>query len=131
MLEQTYTLFGRIPLIKDESGRLFCDPLWAKDLLLHLDYSAYFNLCCPIEYSQETDGLVDITDANIKEIFALKKDGGLASVIKNFFPQFFCGFQSGKRIRNSSFRWSRLVISTIVLSFFHSYFSSFQVNHCD
>ena len=86
MIDKPYILFTRIPLIKNKKGALFCDPLWEKDLRLHLDYIKEFSICCPVEYSENTEGLNDITDIGIKRIFELNKDYGLKSIVSNFLP---------------------------------------------
>lgn len=86
MIENSYILFTRIPLTKTGSGRIYCDPLWEKDLKIHLEYIDNFSICCPIEYSEDTNKKKDITDLGIKCFFPLKPDHGIASAIKNFFP---------------------------------------------
>jgi glycosyltransferase involved in cell wall biosynthesis len=88
MIIGPYILFTRIPIVKDDSGRVFADPLWAKDLKLHLDYIEDFGICCPVEKSNDTEGLKDITHLGIKWFFELKRDYGLKSVLKNIFPNF-------------------------------------------
>jgi glycosyltransferase involved in cell wall biosynthesis len=89
MINRPYVLFSRIPIVKNQSGRIFCDPLWAKDLKLHLDYLTNFHICCPVTYQNDVHRLDDITGVDIKNIFELKKDYGFTSVVKNFFPNFF------------------------------------------
>lgn len=89
MINKHYVLFTRIPLIKDRQGRIHCDPLWEKDLKLHLDYLKNFSICCPIDVGGNTDGLVDITDLGIKHFFALRSDRGWLSVLVNLVPNFF------------------------------------------
>jgi hypothetical protein len=89
MIVKPYVLFTRISLIKNQKGRVFCDPLWEKDLKLHLEYIENFGICCPIEYRENIEGLKDITDLGIKWIFELKKDYGLKSVLLNFLPNLF------------------------------------------
>ncbi|VVN90055.1 glycosyltransferase family 4 protein [Pseudomonas fluorescens] len=88
MINEPYILFTRIPIIKDESGNIFTDPLWAKDLKLHLDYIENFGICCPVEKSTNLEGLKDITNLGIKWVFELNKDHGLKSVLKNLLPNF-------------------------------------------
>ncbi len=88
MINEPYILFTRIPIQKDESGHLFCDPLWAKDLKLHLEYIDKFGICCPVEQSNKTEGLKDITGLGIKWVFELKRDYGLKSVLQNLLPNF-------------------------------------------
>src|SRR6478609_6435207 len=88
MIDKQYVLFTRIPLVKTKSMRLFCDPLWAKDLKLHLDYISDFRICCPVVYTDDTQGLEEITHFSIKRIFALRKDYGWPSVAANLFPNF-------------------------------------------
>ncbi len=88
VIGKPYVLFTRIPLTRTKQGRLFCDHLWAKDLRLHLDYLANFRICCPVVYSEETDGLVDITGFNIDHVYALRRDLGLGSILRNLLPNF-------------------------------------------
>jgi len=86
MINKPYVLFTRIHLIKTPSGRIFCNPLWAKDLRLHLDYISDFRICCPVICSDDVQGLEDITECGIKLFFELRKDYGFGSVVKNIFP---------------------------------------------
>ena len=96
MINKRYVLFTRIDLIKSQSGKIFCDPLWAKDLKLHLDYITDFRICCPIIYDNDVQGLENITDYPIKHIFELKKDYGLGSIAKNIIPNFFSVMEACK-----------------------------------
>ena len=88
MINKHYVSFIRIPLVKTKAGNFFTDELWAKDLLLHLDYLSKFSLCCPIICHEKTEELVDISDYNIKNIYELKPDGNVLSVLKNIIPNF-------------------------------------------
>lgn len=91
MINKRYILYTRIPIQKDASGRLFCDPLWAKDIKLHLNYISNFSLCCPVvnvSSNYKLKGQEEITDYNIRQIYPLTKDEGLLSIIRNFFPNF-------------------------------------------
>lgn len=88
MIDKSYVLFTRIQIVKTQSGQIFCDPLWAKDLKLHLGYINNFQICCPVVYSNAVQGLEDVTMYGIKHIFELKEDYGLISVVKNLFPNF-------------------------------------------
>ncbi|MBF6650510.1 glycosyltransferase family 4 protein [Methylobacter sp. BlB1] len=83
MIVKPYILFTRIPIVKTQFGRLFCDTLWAKDLSLHLDYISDFRICCPVVYSNDVQGLDDITGYNIRHIYQLRKDYGFGSVAMN------------------------------------------------
>lgn len=86
MITKPYVLFTRIPLVKDSSGRLFCDRLWAKDLRFHLDYISDFRICCPVLYNNDVQGLDDITEYNIICIYPLKNDYGFGTVVMNLIP---------------------------------------------
>lgn len=86
MINNPYVLFTRIGLTKTKSGKLYCDPLWAKDLKLHLEYISDFSLCCPVINNESISNLEEITEYNIKQIFSLKKDEGIISVIINLLP---------------------------------------------
>ncbi len=86
MIDIPYVIFIRIPLVKTQSGKIFCDSLWAKDLRMHLDYISDLRICCPVVYSNDVQGLEEITTYKIKYIFELRKDYGFVSVAKNLFP---------------------------------------------
>lgn len=88
MINDPYILFTRIPLTKDDSGHIYCNPLWGKDLKLHLNYIAEFGICCPVEKGNDTAGLMDITEFGIRYFFELKRDYGLKSVLQNLLPNF-------------------------------------------
>ena len=88
MIIEPYILFTRIPIIKNDNGRMFTDPLWAKDLKLHLGYIENFGICCPVEKGESVEGLVDISDLGIKWVFELGMDYGFKSVFRNFLPNF-------------------------------------------
>lgn len=89
MIKDKYILFTRIPIFRNANGDIYCDRLWAKDLKLHLDYIEDLGLCCPVVNRNETEGLINITPYGIGEIFELRLDQGLISVIKNLLPNFF------------------------------------------
>jgi len=70
-------------------GRLYCDQLWAKDLKYHMDYIRSFSLCCPVVELKENENIVgveDISDFPIENIYALRQDHGLLSVMCNLIP---------------------------------------------
>lgn len=96
MINDIYVLFTRIPIKKDNNGRIFCDPLWGKDLKLHLQYIKNFAICCPVEEDDDTKELMDITDCDIKCFFELKTDSGLKSVLQNVFPNFWVAMKACK-----------------------------------
>ncbi len=87
-ISKRYVLFTRIPVVKTGDGRLYCDPLWEKDLRLHLEYIEDFSLCCPMEVSDAVDGLCEITDLPLRRIHALRRDRGWISVFRNILPNF-------------------------------------------
>lgn len=89
MIDKSYVLFTRIQIVKTDSGHMYCDQLWAKDLRLHLDYISDFRICCPVVRSNEVEGLEDISECRIRRYFELRKDYGVMSVAKNFLPNLF------------------------------------------
>ncbi|MFJ4386575.1 glycosyltransferase family 4 protein [Pseudomonas sp. NPDC089408] len=99
MIDDPYILFTRIPIVINEQGERFTDPLWVKDIELHLSYIEHFGLCCPVEKSQHVEGLQSISHLNIKWLHALKKDRGLASVLKNFLPNFITVINACKQAK--------------------------------
>lgn len=94
MIDQRYTLFTRIPIKETCDGRMFCDPLWEKDLQLHLDYLKRFSICCPVEPTSDTRGLTEITETPFLKIFRLKPDHGLGSILKNLLPNFLSAWNA-------------------------------------
>ena len=99
MINKPYILFSRIDIVETQSGRIFCDPLWAKDLRLHLKYINDFRICCPVTYSNNVLGLEDISDIQITHLFELRKDFGFWSVIKNLFPNLLTVIKACKEAR--------------------------------
>lgn len=99
MIEDPYMLFTRIPVVVDEQGGLFTDPLWVKDIELHLTYIENFGMCCPVERGGNVDGLQSISHLDVKWLYGLRKDYGLASVLKNFFPNFITVINACKHAR--------------------------------
>ena len=75
IITKSYTNFISIPIIKNSIGEIYTDPLWAKDIKLHLDYIKCFNLCCPMVNHNETGHLENITHYKINEIIPLRKVG--------------------------------------------------------
>jgi glycosyltransferase involved in cell wall biosynthesis len=102
MINTQYVLFNSIPILKDPNGRFTCDPFWAKELRLHIDYIAHLTLCCPvIETNADSDmellkkmvsynfgELEDITDYRLK-IIPQNHSLGWFAAFKNFIPNFF------------------------------------------
>ena len=99
MIEDPYILFTRIAVVVDEQGDVFTDPLWVKDIELHLGYIANFGMCCPVERGSNIDGLQSIGHLDVKWLYALRKDYGLASVLKNFIPNFITVINACKKAR--------------------------------
>ncbi len=99
MIDDPYILFTRIPIVINEQGERFTDPLWVKDIELHLSYIEHFGICCPVEKRQNVEGLQSISHLNIKWLHALKEDHGLASVLKNFLPNFITVARACKQAR--------------------------------
>lgn len=89
MIQVPYTLFSRIPIYYDESGSVFADDLWRKDLELHFDYIKYFRICCPLlPLSMAPHGASVIRGLELSQVIALRKDGGWLSVVNNVIPNF-------------------------------------------
>lgn len=99
MINEPYILFTRIVIKKDQHGSIFTDPLWAKDLKLHLDYIENFGICCPVEKCKSTSGLQDITGLDVKWLFELKNDRGVLSVLKNLLPNFLTVIKACKQAK--------------------------------
>lgn len=89
MIQERYTLFPRIPLFEDGNGALHTDRLWAKDLLLHLDYRPEFRICCPL-LSKKEGARADTPLAGLsrEQVFPLCLDRGWGSVLANLGPNF-------------------------------------------
>lgn len=101
-IQSKYLLLNSIGLVKDQQGRYLCDPFWAKDLKLHLDYISDLHLCCPVIEAKSDDdvdqlakkvsynfgGMADITEYPIK-IVPLQYSDGWTGVLKGLLPNFF------------------------------------------
>ncbi len=106
---KSYTNFVNIPIIKNSIGEIYTDPLWAKDIQLHLNYINCFNLCCPIVNHNETGHLENITHYKINEIIPLRKDNGLISIVKNIIPNFLSVIKACKKsdiVHSSGAGWA-------------------------
>jgi len=90
LITESYTLFGRIRLYRDQQGQYAADPLWEKDLALHLRYIADFRICCPVEQVNRHDEawsyVAGLSDRNV---IALGLDDGWGAVIRNLVPNAF------------------------------------------
>ena len=90
MIEETYTLFTRIPVFRDPSGRYATAPLWHKDLVRHFDYIADFRLCCAVVEVEEHDPTLSYVEELSDDIvLPLRRDRGWGSVIANLIPNAF------------------------------------------
>ena len=108
-ITKPYTNFISIPIIKNSIGEIFTDPLWAKDIKLHLEYINCFNLCCPMVHHNETGQLENITHYKINEIIPLRKDEGLFSIVKNIIPNFLSVIKACKKsdiVHSSGAGWA-------------------------
>lgn len=65
-IRHRYLLVIQIPVYRDAAGGRWTDPLWAKDLLRHLDYLADFALACPCFDGAPPPDSVRIDDARIR-----------------------------------------------------------------
>lgn len=86
MVAGRYTLFTRIPLYQDMDGIFWTDHLWAKDLLLHLDYIPSFQICCPVLEKTRATTADTALPFSSDQVFGLLQDKGWGSVIRNILP---------------------------------------------
>lgn len=90
MIIEFYTLFGRIPLYRDQCGHYATYPRWKKDIVLHLRYIADFRICCPVKQVNEHDAaLSPVSGLSDRNVVALRPDGGWGSVVRNLVPNAF------------------------------------------
>lgn len=75
-----YLLVIQIPVIVDPSGRLWTDPLWRKDLLLHLDYLEDFRLACPVAPGPPPADFVPLDDERLRLIPLPRRGGKLRNL---------------------------------------------------
>lgn len=101
MINNKYVIFIEIAMVRDATGRLFCDPFWAKDLKLHLNYISDLSICCPVIevginedikdvqklISYNFDALEEVTSYNFK-LIKLNHCIGWGAVFKNLIPNF-------------------------------------------
>lgn len=62
-ITEPYLLVVSVPLVIDEQGNRWTDPLWAKDLALHLDYLDNLTLASPARRKEPGDDLVSLNQA--------------------------------------------------------------------
>jgi glycosyltransferase involved in cell wall biosynthesis len=68
LITEPYLLFACVPMTLDASGRRFSDPLWVKDLELHMEYIADLALACPVVYGTPSDGERALTGPLIDQL---------------------------------------------------------------
>ena len=89
MIDGRYTLFTRIPAAILPDGQVATDPLWVRDLVLHLDYIPDFRLCCPVvPESPFGSDMATVPGLSANRVVALRRDGGHLSALANLVPNF-------------------------------------------
>jgi len=89
MIADRYTIFTRIPVYEDDSGRLFADSLWVHDLSAHLSYISDLRICCPvIRVDEPPPNCQPILKLLRDRLIPLKREHGWISVAKNVIPNF-------------------------------------------
>lgn len=89
MLSGSYTLFTRIPVYLATNGSVLTDPLWCKDLELHLDYIEDFRLCCPAGSVDEAPGSSrEVKGLQASQVISLHRSHGWKSVFLGLLPNF-------------------------------------------
>jgi glycosyltransferase involved in cell wall biosynthesis len=56
LIPEPYLLLACVPMTIDSEGRRHTDPLWVKDLALHLEYIEELTLACPVVYGPPGQG---------------------------------------------------------------------------
>lgn len=97
MIDKNYTIFIEIPLYRNQLKQVFCDPLWAKDIRLHLNYITNLSLCCPVINTDAPLNYEDISAINVNHIYALAPISGFASVFYHLFPNFWRVYKAAKQ----------------------------------
>lgn len=90
-IEQPYTLFNRIVVVRDARGTLWFPDLWAKDLCLHLVYLKDMRLCCPVEDGVPPADFVSVKthpELSALKVVPMRADRGWLSVLRNLLPNF-------------------------------------------
>lgn len=88
VLDAKYTLFIEIPVFTDGTD-IYTSPLWAKDLLLHLDYLPNLYLCSPTEpLSKAPEGVVKVEGFSTDRLVPLRRTYGYFSILKTVLPNF-------------------------------------------
>lgn len=89
MISDAYTLFTRIPVYLGPDGTVLTDPLWCKDLELHLDYISDFRLCCPVgPVANAPANAVAVTGIGAADVVPLRPSRGWKSVFLGLWPNF-------------------------------------------
>lgn len=89
MIRGPYTLFTRIPVYLGTDGQVLTDPLWCKDLALHLDYIEDFRLCCPVgPLPDAPPAAVAVQGLSSSHVIPLRRSRGWGAVIRGLLPNF-------------------------------------------
>jgi glycosyltransferase involved in cell wall biosynthesis len=90
-IDQPYTIFNRITLVRDARGTLWFPELWAKDLCLHLVYLKDMRLCCPVQDGiPPADFVSAVTQPELRalKVVPMRADHGWLGVLRNLVPNF-------------------------------------------
>ncbi len=97
-IEARYVLLTRIPLFKDNQGKLYTDRLWSIDLLEHLNYIPRLRLCCPVnDIADAPADIVLLEPFSLDRVTPLREDKGWLSVAANIVPNFVRVLQAVKK----------------------------------
>lgn len=100
MISGPYTLFTRVPVFLDEDGGVWADPLWKKDLELHLPYIPEFRLCCTVQPRADApEGVEKVEGLSARDVIGLRKDLGRLTVLRNLIPNFLTVLRAVRRTR--------------------------------
>lgn len=81
-ISQRYGLVCNIPLHQDADGAFWTDPLWEKDLALHLNYCERFTLASPVSTKPVPDGFAKLDTQRIT-VWPLRANEGWPRTLAN------------------------------------------------
>ena len=98
MIKGRYAMLSHIPIYLSVDGAFLTDPLWEKDLSLHLEYIEDFHIYCPVlsEHLAGERPLAKIPGLQRHMVHDIPHSVGWAQVFWNILPMFFAMRRAAK-----------------------------------
>jgi len=118
IISRPYLLVIHIPVYVDGDGRRWVDPLWRKDLVLHLDYIGNFTLACPHIHAAPPPGFLPLDGFPIRFIELPRLGGQLRNVLAapKIIPALWRAIASTDVVHASLGNWNPLSLGNIAFA---------------